>query len=147
MKRKALLSALFSLSLLALAATADAAPPRRAAGDDPHAAAAVLQFYRTYVNNMLTDNDVANTPLKHRHLTPQLVVEMQRMLDDEVGADPIVHAQDVSRGMLSTLAVRHVAADWYAVSYRFGEGDPETCIQVRIVRAGSGYRIDCIPPL
>jgi hypothetical protein len=147
MKRKALLPTILTLTLFALMGMAPSAPQQEKDANDPQAAAFVLKFYRSYVGNLLAEKDDANEPLKRQYMTPALVTELARMLDEEwYDADPIIRAQDFSDGMLQSLRVEHVVADWYVVSYRFSAGAAATRIPVRVVKSGEAYWINCIPP-
>ncbi|MDR3365398.1 MAG: YbjP/YqhG family protein [Prevotellaceae bacterium] len=107
---------------------------------------AIKDFYTSYASNIISEI-ASNDLLVQRFLTKRLIEKVDRMRA-ATGADPIIRAQDFREDVIETLQVKHLAGNWYMVSYDWVEDKKvdNVSIPLRIVKTDGGYRIDYITP-
>lgn len=104
-------------------------------------------FYKAYMQNMLTGHDSANVELCEQYMQLSLMQKMQRV-SEVIDCDAIIHSQDVNECAIKTLSVEDIGNDWYLVVYFWKESDVKTkiSIPVKLTRVDNREFIDYITP-
>ncbi len=89
----------------------------------------VKEFYIAYMQNSETDPE-ANDALKKASMSPELIAQLERR-SQEVGADAVIHAQDVCQYGIHSLTVDHTKDDWYSVKYKWSPDSEYIIIPVK----------------
>lgn len=104
-------------------------------------------FYKAYMQNMLTGHDSANVELCEQYMRLSLIKKMQRV-SEVIDCDAIIHSQDVNECAIKTLSVEDIGNDWYLVVYFWKESDVKTkiSIPVKLTTVDNREFIDYITP-
>ena len=71
-------------------------------------------FYKAYMQNMLTGHDGENIELCKQYMPLSLMQKMQRV-SEVIDCDAIIRSQDVNENAIRTLSVEDIGNDWYLV--------------------------------
>jgi hypothetical protein len=107
---------------------------------------AIKDFYMAYTSNIVSEIS-SNDSLVRKFLTKKLIKKIDRMRT-ATGSDPVIRAQDFSEDIVETLRFKHLAENWYMVSYDWivDEKINHTDIPLRVVKMDGHYKIDYITP-
>lgn len=106
----------------------------------------IKNFYVSYAANVSNGFDVENDALLAQNLTQSLIERVQRM-KASTQSDPIIRAQDFNLNDLSSFDVKHLAGEWYLVSYTQNTVQGK-CIEipVKTTNVNGKFLIDYITP-
>lgn len=125
------LTLLFSLQLLSCAA------PK---ADTAACEQWIVETYRKWMKG-----EIKELAERKELFTPEMWEKRGRLASVQ-GADPLIRAQDYSEYGLESLSCKHLADNWYEVSYAWSEEDEPIHIPVRINTQGGHFRFDYITP-